>query len=199
MTQKTTIDLIRHGEPVGGRLYRGQIDDPLSDKGWQQMWETVQNHHPWQLIVSSRLSRCADFSNEMGKLYDIPVRLEDRFMEIGFGDWEGKTAEQIKAEDASGFLAFFENPVKNTPSAAESLIDFEQRVMSAWEDIIREDTGKHILMVGHAGMIRMIICHVLAMPLEAMYRIQIPYAAVTRLTIGGDRGQPQLIFHDGNL
>ena len=36
--KETTIDLIRHGEPVGGRAYRGHnIDDPLSDKGWQQI------------------------------------------------------------------------------------------------------------------------------------------------------------------
>ena len=35
----TRIDLIRHGEPVGGRRYRGQIDDPLSEKGWKQMRE----------------------------------------------------------------------------------------------------------------------------------------------------------------
>ena len=34
----TVIDLIRHGEPVGGRRYRGHIDDPLSERGWQQMW-----------------------------------------------------------------------------------------------------------------------------------------------------------------
>jgi alpha-ribazole phosphatase len=29
----TTLDLMRHGEPVGGRRYSGQIDDPLSEKG----------------------------------------------------------------------------------------------------------------------------------------------------------------------
>jgi len=33
---------MRHGEPVGGRAYRGHsIDDPLSEKGWQQMWDAV--------------------------------------------------------------------------------------------------------------------------------------------------------------
>ena len=42
----TTIDLIRHGEPVGGRKYRGQIDDPLSDKGWTQMRQAVADHKP---------------------------------------------------------------------------------------------------------------------------------------------------------
>ena len=41
---QTTIDLIRHGEPVGGRKYRGQTDDPLSEKGWAQMWAAVGDY-----------------------------------------------------------------------------------------------------------------------------------------------------------
>ena len=28
----TTIDLIRHGEPLGGKKYRGQTNDPMSEK-----------------------------------------------------------------------------------------------------------------------------------------------------------------------
>ena len=31
----TTIDLIRHGQPLGGDRFRGQLDDPLSEAGWQ--------------------------------------------------------------------------------------------------------------------------------------------------------------------
>jgi len=30
----TTIDLLRHGEPVGGRMLRGSTDHPLSETGW---------------------------------------------------------------------------------------------------------------------------------------------------------------------
>ena len=41
-TTETIIDLIRHGEPEGGRAFRGHsIDDPLSEKGWQQMWDVL--------------------------------------------------------------------------------------------------------------------------------------------------------------
>jgi len=199
MTQQTTIDLIRHGEPVGGRVYRGQINDPLSEKGWQQMRNAVENHHPWNQIMSSTLSRCAGFSNELSKTYDIPLQFDKRFMEIGFGDWEGKSASQIRAENEIQFDAFFEDPVKNTPPNAESLLEFEQRVLSAWEELLVENEGKHILLVGHAGVIRMIIRHVLAMPLQAMYRIQVPNAGISRLTVGGSKGQPQLIFHAGSL
>ena len=35
--EQTTIDLLRHGEPVGGRMLRGSTDHPLSETGWQQV------------------------------------------------------------------------------------------------------------------------------------------------------------------
>ena len=41
LNRETTIDLLRHGEPLGGGRYRGQMDDALSEKGWQQMWQAV--------------------------------------------------------------------------------------------------------------------------------------------------------------
>ena len=41
MSTETIIDLIRHGEPVGGQRLRGAQDDPLSALGWQQMRESV--------------------------------------------------------------------------------------------------------------------------------------------------------------
>ncbi len=59
------IDLIRHGEPQGGMRYRGQLDDPLSELGWQQMRNATANVQPWEHIVSSTLSRCADFAKEL--------------------------------------------------------------------------------------------------------------------------------------
>ncbi len=42
MIQNTKIDIIRHGEPIGGPRFRGHgVDDPLSEKGWEQMWNAV--------------------------------------------------------------------------------------------------------------------------------------------------------------
>lgn len=39
----TRFDLIRHGEPEGGRKFRGSTDHPLSQDGWAQMRYAVQD------------------------------------------------------------------------------------------------------------------------------------------------------------
>ena len=197
----TTIDLIRHGEPVGGRKYRGQIDDPLSNKGWTQMRQAVADHKPWDVIISSTLSRCIEFAQELGQRHAIKVISEPRFIEIGFGEWEGRTANELAQEDARQVQRFLADPLNNTPRGAETLYEFEARIIGAWNDVLQQHAGRHVLLVGHAGMMRMILRHVLDMPLERMFRIQVANAAITRIRVEGtgNNAFPRLLFHDGRL
>ena len=197
----TTIDLIRHGEPVGGRKYRGQIDDPLSDKGWRQMREAVADHKPWDVIISSTLNRCIEFAQELGQRHAIEVIREPRFIEIDFGEWEGRTANELAREDARQVQRFLADPLNNTPRGAETLYEFEARIIGAWNDVLQQHAGRHVLLVGHAGMMRMIMRHVLDMPLERMFRIQVANAAITRIRVEGtgNNAFPRLLFHDGRL
>jgi alpha-ribazole phosphatase/probable phosphoglycerate mutase len=197
----TTIDLIRHGEPVGGNKYRGHLDDPLSEKGWKQMRDAVADHCPWELIVSSSLKRCADFAEELAMRHNLPIEIDPRLMEIGFGDWEGMTAAELQARDPNALHRFWSDPTNNTPPGAETLTEFRERVMAGWRDTVQRHQGKHLLMVGHAGMMRMIIREILDMPLDRMFRIQVPNAGITRITIDHfDNGElPRLHFHAGTL
>ncbi|MCG6934902.1 MAG: histidine phosphatase family protein [Proteobacteria bacterium] len=197
----TTVDLLRHGEPVGGRKYRGQVDDPLSEKGWTQMWAAVGEHHPWDMIVSSTLCRCSDFAHELGQRRAIPVDTDARLVEIGFGEWEGHSAAELTADDPDRLLRFWADPLHHTPPGAETLSEFEARVIGAWNDLLQIYTGQHLLVVGHAGMMRMIIRHVLDMPLERLFRLKVGNAAISRIRIIGEGEQvlPQLLFHDGRL
>ena len=197
----TTIDLIRHGEPVGGKRYRGQIDDPLSEKGWAQMWKAVGDDSPWDVIISSTLARCIDFARALGKRHGLEVNGEPRLMEIGFGEWEGRTAVELLEEDPERLQRFWSDPLNNVPPGAETLSEFETRVIGVWDDILQQHRGQHLLLVGHAGMMRMIIRHVLCMPIDRMFRIHVANAAITRIRVDGEGSNalPRLLFHDGCL
>ena len=197
----TTLDLIRHGEPVGGKRYRGQIDDPLSDKGWRQMREAVGEHMPWQHIISSPLSRCHAFATELAQKHNLPLSVDARFMEVKFGEWEGKTAEELKAKDPDIIARFRRDPIGQRPAGAEALEEFAARVGAAWQDMLGAHRGKHVLIVCHAGVIRMVLAHVLGMPLARTYFIDVPSAGLTRITVegAGQDAVAQLRFHAGSL
>ncbi|HMA10295.1 MAG TPA: histidine phosphatase family protein, partial [Steroidobacteraceae bacterium] len=120
-----------------------------------------------------------------------------RLMEVGFGAWEGRTAAEIEA-DAPGTLARFKaDPVNARPAGAEPLAGFQARVAAALDDLFAQHAGEHLLLVGHAGVIRMAFAWALHVPLEKAYRIEVASASLTRLRF--DDGRASLIFHGGSL
>lgn len=194
----TTFDLLRHGEPVGGRKYRGQADDPLSDRGWEQMWQATGRGCPWDAIISSTLCRCADFARALATRTGLPLELVPQLMEIGFGAWEGHTAAELTAADPDCLSRFWSDPQQHRPPGAETLTAFRDRVVGTWTELLDRYRGRHLLIVAHAGVIRMLIRHNLDMPLDRLFRIQVPAAGMSRITVdetANGRRLPRLVFH----
>ena len=197
-SKATTIDLIRHGEPVGGQLLRGSQDDPLSDLGWQQMHESVGTHRPWTRIVTSPLSRCHAFANELAQRLNIPVNIDAEFREISFGIWEGLSIKELMKSDPRALRNYWQDPERYAPEGSELMSDFVKRIHLAWEQLLDTNQTEHTLLVCHGGVIRAILTQVLGMPNDKLWNIDVPYANVSRLAYhhfpdGGHTAQ--LKFH----
>ena len=198
----TTIDLLRHGKPLGGNLYRGSTDDALSDQGWMQMHSALGGHNPWSSVISSPLKRCADFAQKWSLTNNTAFEIISDFKEIHFGDWEGKGFEEIIEINHDLFLQHMHDPLHNPPPNGESLADFANRVINAWNLLQESLIGKHVLIITHGGVIRIILHHIMQTPLNAVMRIAVPYANLTRISIShSPDGEmlPTLIFHSGRL
>ena len=191
----TQIDVIRHGEPVGGRRYRGHgVNDPLTEKGWQQMWDAVADCSNWQHIASSPLSRCLDFAQQLSKKLKIGYSVDDRFKEIGFGTWEGLTPDEIIANDIDALKQFYKDPIRNRPEGAEPLESFSSRVWDAYENISRKHVNEKVLIVGHAGVIRAITANILGMDLNHVYsNLKIEYGGIVTSIIE-DAQEPRIVI-----
>jgi len=196
-----TIDLIRHGQPIGGARFRGQCDDPLSEIGWQDMCLALGGQTPWTAIVSSPLARCFEFSSHLAQRNKLAVEIEQRFAEISFGAWEGRARDEVRSTDGENLRSFWMDPENCPPPGGERLVDFQRRVLAGWEELQATHEGGHVLLVAHAGVIRIILMTVLSMKLSAYYRLEIPMAKVSRIKIDDDRGRrmPRLMFHGSTL
>lgn len=193
----TFIDVIRHGEPVGGRRYRGySVDDPLTDRGWAQMRAAIPESPEWQHIVTSPLKRCLAFTEELAGNLQIPFDIDDNIKEIGFGDWEGKTPDDILAQDSEALRHFYNDPINNRPEGAEPLTSFSARVWQAYQDILKQHRGKHVLIVAHAGVARAIMANILQISLDDVYsRLRIEYGAIVSSSV--DDGEPPKMLIKG--
>lgn len=200
-TLPTTVDLFRHGQPDGGDKYRGSLDDPLSPTGWEQMAQVLGHHAPWQVVVTSPLRRCADFAGELATRLGVDLEVAKAFREMNFGHWEGRTSAELLQSDRERLLSFWRDPLHNPPPDGEHLDQVRQRVVAAWESLLARHPGRHILLVTHGGIIRVLLGHLLGMPFEHLSRLLVPYAAISRVQVEqvDGRHMPRLVFHHGHL
>ena len=103
--------------------------------------------------------------------------------------WEGKSAAEIE-QAAPGTLAQFKaDPLNARPAGAEPLADFHARVAAGLADVLAQYAGRHVLVVGHAGVMRMALAWALQIPLENAYRIEVASASLTRLRFEGEAAE----------
>lgn len=189
MDQKPTVfDLLRHGEPEGGRRYRGCRDDPLSPAGWREMEAAVGGGASWGAVITSPLSRCRAFAERLAVARELPWQMEEGLREIDFGDWEGRSGQEVYQDDRERLLAFWGDPVRNPPPGGESWDDFQTRTTRARVRILEEFCGLRLLVITHGGVIRALVGEALGTPVHLLGRIQIDYASCTRINYWSCQG-----------
>lgn len=153
----------------------------------------------WDGILTSPLTRCADFGRALSRRLGIPLRLDPRLAEMDFGAWEGRTAADLMEEDGDALRRFWSDPMTHTPPGGESLPAFRDRVLSFWRDLtdpVRSPGeghpslpgnpigpsgrkfGERVLVISHGGVIRVILCEVLGHPLERLLELEVGHASL---------------------
>lgn len=201
MSNETTIiDLIRHGEPQGGPMFRGTKNDPLSELGWQQMNAAVGPKEHWDVVLSSPMERCIRFAETIAARLAVPLHRDDRLREIGFGEWEGLTVEQIQTRYGKERLArFWADAELNTPPDGERLSHFQLRIEAAWQEWTERLAGQRVLLVCHGGVVRVAVGHVMGIPRErVLSAMQVPYACRSRVRLDrSDHGSLSCLVSHG--
>lgn len=173
----TTLGLLRHGEVEGGVCFRGHQDDPLSDKGLDQMWGSVKATE-WDYVVTSPLKRCVEFAKLFSQQQSIPLITNKDLMEIYFGEWEGRTSAELMDETPELLTNFWQDAENNSPPGGEKLSAFAARVMQARDSILEQVGEKRILIVTHGGVIRILLCHDRQIPLTKMFDIDVAHGSL---------------------
>ncbi len=150
------IHFIRHGaidETLSGK-YIGTTDVPLSDKGKMDLKKLdYEYRYPGtQVVFTSPLKRCTETCRILYPEQN-PLSIAN-LSECNFGEWEGKTAEELKSDpDFEKWLAG-DNSVK--PPRGESNADFTRRICRMFESIVEGlmKTGTtESVIVTHGGVI----------------------------------------------
>lgn len=174
--------LVRHLPPaVAQGVCYGQTDLPLQTPLAQQS-ETVnalRDQLPKTVpVFSSPLLRCA----ELAAVLDAAYMPDSRLQELCFGDWEMQSWENIGpqaldawANDIAGFR----------PPNGETGHELQQRAL-AW---LREISDRHdeVIVVTHAGVMRVLQAHHQALPGTAWLTLRYDYGQLVCLDFSIDQ------------
>jgi broad specificity phosphatase PhoE len=132
-----------------------------------------------QAVYTSDLARAIKSAEVIAEPHNLfPVQLH-AFRERSFGIWEGMTFVEIQQKYPVEFEAWAGNPLEYSPLGGESTLEVRERVIPELERIIKDHPGEDIAIVAHGGINKVMLCHILGMPLENIFRIEQAYAAVS--------------------
>jgi probable phosphoglycerate mutase len=181
------IYLIRHGEiqGVAKKCYIGQTNLPLSNDGIKQAYylQKVLSGMPISAIFCSDLKRTINTAQIVAGKQNIAITTLKELREINLGEWDGKTFEEVRKFYPQEFKKRGEDIINFRLPGGESFKDLQERVIRAFDHICENYKG-NLIIVGHAGVNRMILCSIMGMPSSKMFTISQDYGCLNIIAQG---------------
>lgn len=190
----TTLLLIRHGENnmVGKRLAGRLPQVHLNDNGRRQAEAVAAalGKAPIKGIYSSPLERAVETAQPLAQALGLDVQLAPGLIEVGFGDWTGKTIKQLSRLKL--WKVVQEKPSEMRFPNGESFIEAQQRAVTEVQRIADAHDEKDMLACfSHGDIIRLLAAHFLAIPLDEFQRVGADPASITVVHFG-KKGRPHV-------
>jgi broad specificity phosphatase PhoE len=173
------LHLVRHGRTDANAqgLLLGRADPPLSDEGRLQAAALAEMVPRGARVVSSPLRR----TRETAAAFGVPVEVDDRWIELDYGDLDGTPLRDVPADLWRQWRA---DPTF-VPPGGESLTALGARVRLACDELLDEARERDVVVVSHVSPIKAAIAWAIGAGDELSWRLFVQVASVAR--IGVDR------------
>jgi putative nucleotidyltransferase with HDIG domain len=179
---KRRIFLVRHGAiriDGSGKHYIGQLDLPLSQEGVRQAERLREElrYVPLSAVFCSDLDRSVATARIVAEPHGVYIDARPDLREIALGKWEGLAFDEARRLYGEDVEERGRDIVHFRPPGGESFLDCTFRVIPALYDILRTTRGD-ILIVGHAGVNRILLCHAMKKPLCDLFDLKQDYGCI---------------------
>jgi len=153
----TIIYLIRHGETMWNRDKRlqGHIDIGLNEVGHQQAERLAKSLVDKKIsaIISSDLSRAIDTAKPIALHHQLKLDLDPALRERHYGVMQGLSHQEIADHHPQYYQAWKKRDIHFQPENGESLVQFNDRVVTAITSWAKKYAGQEIAIVAHGGVL----------------------------------------------
>ncbi len=152
------IVFIRHAESQANRdgYWNGRTDGPLSDHGRSTLEHLGSRMKEWQFdrVVSSPLER----ARSTAESFADDVELDESFIEIDLGIWEGRSLEEIRAEHGQELQEAITDREIPMGRTGESLNQAGRRALDAVDRLAESmDEDERVAVVTHGGFLQTVL------------------------------------------
>ncbi|MFQ5716846.1 MAG: histidine phosphatase family protein [Nitrospinales bacterium] len=191
------VYLIRHGETAnaGRNCFNGHFDVDLSPLGLEQMRQVSQalKDKPIRSVYTSDLRRAREGARIIGEPHGREPISSSKFRELSVGKWEGLSVDEVNRKYPGEIQSRLANMVSSRVEGGETLHEMQARVLPAFREAAENHLNESIALVSHGGVNRVILCHVLGIPLKYIYRIQQDFAAINIVRLYKGTGMVELV------
>ena len=172
--------LVRHGQTTAnaGGLLQGRMDLPLDDEGRIQAMRTgahIRQKFPHARIITSPLLRAVQTAQAISD----EVEIDPRFIELDYGQWDGRAMGDV---DPSQWAQWRNDPLYRPPGG-ESLVELEQRVTPALEQLRDEAQERDVVVVSHVSPIKCAVTWALNVETHVTWRFHLDRASICRIAV----------------
>lgn len=187
--------IIRHGQTdwnLAGKI-QGRKDIPLNDQGRLQARALAEGMkgQPLAAVYSSPQIRALETAKAIAEPFGLSVECLPQLVEISYGSWEGRTAQDILTADYELYDAWWKHPASVAPPGGETLSQVDERCTAAWE-YIRSRMSGDTAVVSHGSTLAHFIVHLLKGQPEAR-EIIVGNASITTMEYFPEEGICRLV------
>jgi len=185
MSDVTRLLLIRHAQPAEeahGRCY-GRLDIGLSARGRRRahLLARTLERIPLAAVYASPSTRTLDTATPLAASHNLSPLVEDALREIDFGEFEGRSYDDIQATHPDLYRSWMQTPTRVEFPGGESYAQLHARAIEAMDAIRTRHRGSLAAIVSHAGILRAMLADCLRMPDEAIFRLDQSYGALSMI------------------
>src|SRR6202022_175791 len=116
-----------------------------------------------EAVWSSSLARARDTAAIIAAPHGLPVQETDAFREMGFGEWEGLTRDEVRARFADAHRTWAEAPHEAAWAGAETLAMVRERALAGLAALRAAHQGQTICLVSHGITGRLLLLEALGL------------------------------------
>jgi probable phosphoglycerate mutase len=184
----TFIYFVRHGEtiltPTRKFSGTGALDPELMQEGLEQAELVAEEVVKLgaDILIASPLKRTKQTAEAIARTTGLEIIFDESWYELSFGDWDGKSIEEVKEEDPDAYQAWL-NSTGYAPGGGESYDEASVRIEEALEKLVAQYPGKKVIVVTHNGVIKTAIKLAMGAPAEAVFHVDATPCSISSISI----------------